>query len=240
MLLMAAAIPAISAFRRGQKLEHGQRMVISALNDARRAAITRHARHVVVLFEYEERPGEVDTIRHALRIYQEPTGVPKGPGIPPSVSAGYWPGGYQGEALRLPAGTRFKKDRMEVRVQLSTEDGPDKDAPIFARKLKGQGRNADAIAFRRDGSVEDRPDATATDVSTGINVYLPDEGCYQVPDIYRADIALYESSPSGDEIKTRGKSRRALIDLNGATGRSIGRVFDIGGSAPEFLRSGGQ
>src|SRR4029077_13970145 len=107
----------LSAFRKSQRLEHSGRIVTSVMNDARRLAITKRGRHVVVLYGYQEAAGELDTVRHAIRIYQEPTGVKPGPGIPPDVSKGYWEGGYVGEALVLPAGVRFKQELMASRKQ---------------------------------------------------------------------------------------------------------------------------
>lgn len=237
MMLAAATVPAIAAFRRGQRLEHAMRLVQSALNDARRLAITKHARHVVVFYSYEEKTGDPQSIRHAVRVYQEPTGIPPGPNIPPAVSRGYFTGDYIGQTLRLPAGTRFRQDRMECKLHTAPDaDGPDKNLPIFERSLRGA--RSEVLAFRRDGTIEERNDIAATDNGARVNIYLQDEGYFQVPEVQRADIVITETTANGDEIKTAGKARRSLLDVNLTTGRTLGRVFEIGGSAPEKV--GGQ
>jgi hypothetical protein len=226
MSLAAAAAPALSAFRRAQRLDHSGRIMTSALNDARRLAITKHARHCVVLYEYEEIAGQLDTVRHAMAIYQEPTGVKPGtPNVPDSVTKGYWAGGYVGQPLILPQNVRFKQELMEARKQVNL---PDENSPIFQRHQRGQ-QNNDIIAFRADGTIEDRNDDSPNDTAGGGNFFQPDEGYYQVPDTQRADIVIMETTPDGNEVKAGGgKVRRCLVDLNLGTGRAQSRVFDIG------------
>ena len=235
MSMAAAAAPALSAFRKGQRLDHSGRLVTSAINDARRMAITKHARHVVVLYSYAEVAGEMDTVRHAIRIYQEPTGVKPAPGIAPDISKGYWPGGYVGEALVLPSGIRFKQEIMPVRKQ---EGLPDENGPLFVRQKRGE-RSNDVITFRRDGTIEDRLDESPTDASGGRNFFLPDEGCYQIPEAQRADFVLAETSPEGVELTQKGKKRRCLVDLNLGTGRALSRCFDVG-QGFEYIPTGQQ
>jgi prepilin-type N-terminal cleavage/methylation domain-containing protein len=234
MLLSAAAVPALSAFRRGQRLDQSARLVQSALNDARRLSITKRARHVVVFYEYEDTAGQVDTVRHAIKIYQEPTGVKPGTGIPEEVSRGYWPGGYVGDTLVLPANIRFRQESMECTLSKTL---PPEESEFFVRKLRGE--QMDALAFRRDGTVEDRKDSNPSPQSEGRNIFLPDEGCYQVPVSQRADIVLMETNPNGDEVKSGGKSRRGMIDISPATGRALSRTFDVSTSY-EYMPTAGQ
>ncbi len=235
MVLAATAVPALAAFRRGQRLDHSSRLVQSAMNDARRLAITRHARCVIVFYSFEETPGEIDTVRHAIRIYQEATGVAPGPNVDPKVSEGYWKGGYVEQMLVLPANVRFYQERMECKLLQSGPEGPDPNSDFFQRKLRGE--KNDALGFRRDGTIEERQDASPTDGAQGRNFFLPDEGCFQVPDAQRADIVIMETDTGGKEVKSRGKARRGFVDLNLLTGRALARVFEVDNSF-DYLTTG--
>jgi len=224
MGLAAAAVPAMSAFRRGQRLDHAGRMVQSALNDARRRAITLRARHVVAFFIDTTEAGEIGQVRHGIRIYQEPTGVKPGtPGASAGATRGYTEGRYVGEPLFLPNNVRFHQQLMECKVH---QGEPDITSEIFRRKLRGE--RSDTIAFRRDGTVEDRNDANPSVGGTGVNFYLADEQVYQVPDGTRADIMIVETDAGGGEVRSKGKFRRAFVDINVLTGRSLSKTFDIG------------
>ncbi|HVY62039.1 MAG TPA: hypothetical protein VHF22_10325, partial [Planctomycetota bacterium] len=136
----------------------------------------------------------------------------------------YWEGGYVGQPLILPQNVRFKQDIMEARKQMNL---PDEKSPVFLKHQRGQ-QNNDVIAFRADGTIEDRADDSPNDTAGGGNFIQPDEGYYQVPDTQRADIVLMETTPDGIEVKSNGRSRRCLVDLNLGTGRAQARVFDIG------------
>jgi prepilin-type N-terminal cleavage/methylation domain-containing protein len=236
MVLAAAAVPAINAFRRGQRLDHAGKLVQSVLDTARRRAITLRARHVVVFYiDTTDTSGDITAVRHAIRIYQEPTGVKPAPGTPPGASLGYYEGGYPEDVppTFLPQNIRFHQPVMECKIQ---QGEPDIRSEIFRRKLRGE--KADTIAFRRDGTVEDRQDAKPIDPATGRNIFLPDEACYQVPDATRADVVLIETDNAGGEVRSKGKSRRALVDVNPLTGRSVAKTFDIG--PIQFMDTAGQ
>jgi hypothetical protein len=113
---------------------------------------------------------------------------------------------------------------------------PDETSDFFRRRLRGE-RN-EALAFRRDGTIEDRDDEDATPPAAGRNIFQPDEGCYQVPAAQKADIVLIETDSGGREVRSKGKARRGLVDVNLATGRAVGRVFDVGESY-EYMPTAG-
>jgi prepilin-type N-terminal cleavage/methylation domain-containing protein len=225
-VLAVSAVPAIYAFRQGQLLEHSGRIMTSTFNDARRLAVTKHARHCVVLYEYEEIAGDITSTRDAIRIYQGPTGVKPGPGVPADVSKGYWEGGYVGEPIVLPQNVRFQPSLMESHRLAGLPD--EKSSPLFQpHTQKGQKSN-DIIAFRADGTIEDRVDASPMDTARAANIFLPDEGYYAIPDTQRADLVIIQVAGAGLEVKQGGKAKRCLVDLNLGTGRATARVFEIG------------
>lgn len=219
MVLAAAAVPALNAFRRGQKLSQAARIVQSALNDVRRRAITQHARHVVVLYSFEDPTEELFKVKHAIAVYSEPVGQ-KG-------KKGYFPGGYVGNPLILPPGVRFAQDKMQLQVFPAQGDSA---KPIPEDSEHFRRRNPEALTFRADGTIQDFNDYPGVHPSVGVNIYLEEEGYYQVPEETRADIVLVETGPAGDEIKSDGKSQRVLIDLMPMVGRSNARAFDVGQS----------
>lgn len=230
MALAVAALPAIAAFRRGQRLDYAGKVVQSALADARRRAITLRARHVVVFYIDTTDSSEASMVRHAVRIYQEPTGIKPTTGASTGGSAGtgqgYFEGGYVGEPLFLPNNIRFLQTQMECKVQ---QGEPPVSSDLFRRRLRGE--RSDTISFRRDGTIEDRADASPNDPTSGINIYLADEGVYQVPESTRADVVIMETESSGTEIKKSGKFRRTMVDVNPLTGRALAKTFDIGAFA---------
>lgn len=230
MILAATTVPALNAFRRGQRLDHAARLVQSALNDARRRAITKHTRHVVVLYEYEHAADELNRVRHALAVYSAPVGEPNTPG--------YFAGGYVGDTLQLPVGIRFLPSNMQFRVWQSFDaNRPSEPLPLDSTYFRR--RNPEALAFRADGTLQPFNDFPGTHPAVGANIYLPDEGYFQVPDTCRADIVMAEVTPTGQEIVTEGKSRRVLIDLMPMTGRSSSAVFDTGGGFETMNQGGG-
>jgi prepilin-type N-terminal cleavage/methylation domain-containing protein len=219
ILLTAAAIPALSAFRRGQRLEQAGKQVQSFLNEVRRAAVTKHARHIIVFFSFQEGDSEeLFQTRHGMAVYSEPVGR--------SGFDGYFPGGYpeRPTAMILPKGIRFAEQLMQFNVAPASN----RALPLPVESAFFRRRNADALTFLSDGTIQSFDDYPAMHPAVGENIYLPDEGYYQVPDTTRADVVLIEVGPDGSEIIKGGMSRRVLVDLNPYTGRSISRFFEVG------------
>lgn len=219
MILAMTAVPALNAFRRGRRLPHAARLVQSFLNDVRRRAITKHVRHVVVLYQYQDARDQVFKTRHALAVYSEPLGR--------QGEKGYFKGGYVGKPLFLAKGVQFSPTRMQFRVWQavggrSIAEPLPPDSPYFRK------RNPEALTFLTDGTIQAFNDFPGTNPTVGVNIYLAEEGYYEVPDSARADIVLTERTPGGQEIQVEGKSRRVLIDLMPMSGRSNARVFTIG------------
>lgn len=219
MILAAGAVPALNAFRRGRRLHHAGKIVQTALNNARRRAITLHVRHVVVPFSYQDRSDTLQKVRHGLAVYSAPTGRKN--------TRGYFPGGYVGKPLFLPKGILFGQQSMQFRV-FASANLSNPGEPFPAENDHFRKRNPAALTFLPDGTIQTFNDYPGTHPAVGVNIYLPDEGYYQVPISIRADLALIEVIPGGGEVKVEGRTRRALIDLQPMTGRSIARVFDVG------------
>ena len=229
ILLTMTAVPAIQAFRRGQRLDQSARLIQAALADARRLAVTKHARHVVVLYSYQdtasEKEGTVESVRHALRVYCEPVGDP-------SWTKGYFPGGYVGTPVILPAGIRFSQERMSFAQIYGPVADPSKPLPVEHDYFK-KAQQSRAIAFRRDGTFDydSTLDEPAVNPLAGRNIYQADEGIYQVPEGCKADVVLVEVTQAGvttSEVRVKGKARRGLVDLQPATGRATPIVVDVG------------
>ena len=87
IVMTALSIPAISKFLEGQSLAQSGRVVQSAFNEARRAAITQRVRNYLVFFSAED-PSRPGINLHAMRRYRERVG-------------------YDGEAQSLIAGVQF-------------------------------------------------------------------------------------------------------------------------------------
>ncbi len=227
VLLAATAVPALQAFRRGQRLDSAARITQMAFSDARRLAITKRARHVVVLFSYEdpqEPQGTLARVRHGLRIYCEPMGEPG--------TRGAFPGGWVDKPVLLPAGIRFAQEKMKFAQVFGPVANPSEPLPVDSDQL-ARGAEGRTIGIRRDGTFDYDPslDHPAVHPEVGVNIYLPDERFYMVPDGWLADVVLVEADPNGREIVAGGKRRRAFIDLDPRTGRASARVFEIGSRA---------
>lgn len=220
VVLAAASVPVLRAFSKGQKLEQSARILISTLSDARRLAVTKRARTAVVFFSYRVADDAMDPVRHGVAVYQEPYGA--------VGTDRYYPGGYAASRMQVfPAGVRFGGNQMQVKVwELGDGVQPSEPLPVnHAYFAKG---NPEVVAFGRDGNLEERADYPAVSPQVARNIYMPDEGCYQVPEDCRADIVLVQSGSTGAEIISGGKKRRAFVDLVSLTGRAVHRVFDVG------------
>jgi hypothetical protein len=90
VIMTGLAIPAISKFLDGQTLTQSGRIVQSAFNEARRAAITQRSKNYLIFFRRpdDSRPGE---FQYGMRRYREKVG-------------------YEGDAHMLLPGTMFDMD----------------------------------------------------------------------------------------------------------------------------------
>jgi prepilin-type N-terminal cleavage/methylation domain-containing protein len=90
VVMTALSIPAIAKFLDGQTLTQSGRIVQSAFNEARRAAITQRSKNYLIFFRQpdDSKPGE---FQYGLRRYRERVG-------------------YEGEAHLLLPGTKFDFD----------------------------------------------------------------------------------------------------------------------------------
>jgi type II secretory pathway pseudopilin PulG len=97
MVMTAMALPAISKFLEGQSLQQGGRILQSAFNEARRAAITQRTKQYMVFFRDTDPTGKQ---RFGMRRYRERLG-------------------YEGEAHFLLPNTKF-----DITTGTSTSTAP--------------------------------------------------------------------------------------------------------------------
>lgn len=90
VVMTALSIPAIQKFMDGQTLQQSGRVMQSAFNECRRAAITQRARNYLIFFR-EEDPSRPGSFRWGMRRYREKVG-------------------YDGEAQFLLNGAQFDLD----------------------------------------------------------------------------------------------------------------------------------
>jgi len=224
IVMTALSIPAISKFLDGQSLTQGGRIVQSAFNEARRAAITQRSRNYLVFFRQEDaaRPGE---FRYGMRRFRERVG-------------------YEGEQQLILPGTMFEMGDgsstspspapAELRIagmaktlqipifeNLPAED----DANVFPNRRPNT-RDVAWIEFLRDGTIkykggpnnptDNPPDPEVFDRNT-VRDWAQDQFDGLADTV---DLSIRES---GDHEV----DRRCLIDIDQNTGRLNFRVLQV-------------
>lgn len=222
IVMTALSIPAINKFLDGQSLTQGGRIVQSAFNEARRAAITQRSRNYLVFFRQEDpaRPGE---FRYGMRRYRERVG-------------------YEGEQQLLLPGTQFEMaaagDTAAAAIPADFKIGGLSKAlgvPIFEnlpaedddKVFPNRRPSKDIlwIEFLRDGTIkyqgpndpiDKRPSGDIFDRNAVVE--LGQEEFDALPD--QVDMSIRES---GDHEV----DKRCLIDIDQNTGRLNFRVLQV-------------
>ena len=230
MLMTALSMPAIKKFMDGQRLQQSGRILQSAFNEARRAAITQRERNYLVLFR--EGDPTIGDERYGMRRFRA--------GI-----------GYEGEAHLLLKGVQFDLQapggggggaqgvfgqtrplRLSVFDTLPNES----DQAIFGinRLPNMNGTTYNWVEFRKDGTLrwsagigDDKqpPSQGAAAGLFDLNVRLDSVPENTVDDV---DLSLRES---GDH----GVNERCFVDVDRNTGRVRFRVVrtDLGGGGTQ-------
>lgn len=220
IIMTALSIPAISKFLDGQSLQQSGRIVQSAFNEARRAAITQRAKNYLVFFRQPDdaRPGEY---LYGVRRWRE--GV-----------------GYEGDAQFLLAGVQF--DLLGATGGTGTGSGAiagrirgldvpvweplpsDTSADAFVPAQRKVNTSHNWLEFRRDGTinfmgaVNKAPDAVPDLFDLNAVLEVNTSTFDNIPD--QVDMNLRESR-EGDVDK------RCFIDVDPNTGRVNIRVLQV-------------
>lgn len=211
-VMTAMALPAVNKFLKGQKLNQAGRIVQSAFNEARRAAITQRASHYIYFTKKAGTGGNPDTI--SLMSYRagkgwETTEVQLPASILPIVDADPSPG------ISLPGGTNAitgsQLPVIDVTAGMILSNDPAWFDPTTLTPAHGA-----VYEFRKDGTIQPRFGAqdqipTNTDLYD-VNVNIP----YVAPST-KADIVLRQV---GDP------SKRCFMDVDINTGRVRFRVVE--------------
>jgi len=217
ILMTALALPAVSKFLDGQRLQQSGRILQSAFNEARRAAITQRTRNYLVFFTQTD---ELNQTVYGMRRYRDRFGyegdlhlmLPNvkidldeaNPGPNPGIA-------YTGRANGL---------RVPIFEGLPDED----DATLFSDKRpRVTDNNIGWIEFRKDGTLnylsselQDRPPPTTGPAANLFDLNMPIDS---VPDSTagQTDFNLRE----GGDFDV---DNRCFVDVDPNTGRVRFRV----------------
>lgn len=226
MLMTALAIPGIKKFMDGQRLQQSGRIIQSAFNEARRAAITQRERNYLVFFRQED--PDTGQVLHGVRRYRERQG-------------------YEGDAQYLLPNVEFEIDpnhtpvpagavgRLRVLgVPLFEGQPADNDATLFQgqRRPDTSDNGVGWVEFRKDGTINvengairgRQKNAPTSGPAAGLfdlNVLLD-----VVPDSTANEVDLNIREGGDFDV-----NKRCFIDIDPNTGRVRFRVVrvDAGG-----------
>lgn len=222
VIMTALSIPAISKFLDGQQLTQSGRIVQSAFNEARRAAITQRSRNYLVFFREpdDSKPGE---FLYGMRRYRDRVG-------------------YEGESHYLLPGAMFDLSTNTVTVagvaaELSGLPIPlfdglpdDTQAPIFTPGRSVQD-TVSWVRFLRDGTIElDGPSTMVDKVPYTIGGDSIFDLNVQFNDIAVTDfdtIAPLVDLSLREAIGAANTDKRCFIDIDHNTGRVRFRVLQV-------------
>ncbi len=222
VVMTALSIPAINKFLDGQTLTQGGRIVQSAFNEARRAAITQRSPNYLVFFRQEDpaRPGEY---LYGMRRYRERVGY--------EVDAQYLLPGTMfdmesGTDAGLPTGVNCAGRAKGVRVVIF-EGLPDQDDS----KLFQTGRRPDAavvgwIKFERDGTI------TLEGEGTDLQSHVAPAAVFDLNEVVELDQEQFDALPASVDLNLRESGthdvdKRCFIDIDTNTGRVNFRVLQV-------------
>ncbi len=218
ILMTALTIPALNQFLRGRKLEDSGRVLQSAFNEARRAAITTRQNHYLIIFRAPP-PGGIGLDVYQFRVFREGQGydskssysLPQGVELMMNVTAATAAEGeVQGELL-------------DSRVSVFRGRPPDQtDGTFFSQPdLVPVVGTVGWVVFRRDGTVEFLSPAINQNTIqvTGRSIYDLNEffDVGEVPATLDSDFKLVQQG----EINKMG-----YVDVTPNTGRVSFRVVN--------------
>jgi prepilin-type N-terminal cleavage/methylation domain-containing protein len=227
MLMMALAIPAIKKFSDGQRLSQSGRILQSAFNEARRAAITQREKQYLIF--YRDVPEGVDEVRYGVRRYRDRFGY-EGDGqlLLPGVQFDQDP-----NATGLLTGTGFVMVGRLRALGVPLFDGlpEETNATLLFGTTRQPDLNAGAgwVEFRRDGTIDmdNSPLMSPQSPPTGgpaVGLFDLNTLLDVVPDSIADDVDLSLRETGDYDV-----NERCFIDIDPNTGRVRFRVVKVEG-----------
>jgi prepilin-type N-terminal cleavage/methylation domain-containing protein len=233
--MMAMALPAMSKFLKGQKLNQAGRIVQSAFNEARRAAITQRARHYLYFCRTAGMGGNPDTF--SLCSYREGFGWETTMVQLPSTVVPLLTGqtsGYSWPASGTPTLASCNLPVLDITnggLPPATAGWPGIAAFDGSQLTPTSGA---VFEFRKDGTLNPKNgalDIPAPASGTGSDIYdLNQPITYTNPTTTQADIVLLQVGET---------SKRCYIDIDVNTGRVRFRVLETDSSLAPGATQGG-
>lgn len=214
MLMTALALPAVSTFLRGQRLQQSGRIMQSAFNEARRAAITQRTKQYLLFFRNVDELGQELLSAQRYRDRQGWEGEPFN--LLPGVE-------FETEASTIPGSSkRIKALKLPIFDQRPLED----DANLFQDRRPKKNAGLAWIEFRKDGTIDlmdapltnqNQPSIAPNLFDLNSNVQLNETQLDNLVD--QVDMSLREAG--GGQV-----NKRCFIDIDPNTGRVRFRVVE--------------
>lgn len=219
VVMTALSIPAINKFLDGQTLTQGGRIVQSAFNEARRAAITQRSKNYLVFFRQEDpaRPGEY---LYGMRRYRERVGYE---GEPQFLLPGTMFDMNTGTVAGLPTGVSAAGRAKALGVVIF-EGLPDQDNTDLFTTGRRPDQDVGWIEFQRDGTIEFTGDVLQDSVAP------PD--VFDLNEVVELDETRFDALPATVDLNlretgTHDVDKRCFIDIDPNTGRVSFRVLQV-------------
>ena len=228
VVMTAITIPAMTQFLKGRKLDDSGRIIQSAFNEARRAAITTRKDHFLIIFR-EAVAGAVGATVFKFRLFKDESGYDE-------KSSFALPQGIQlvlkdGANLNAAPGQKLGSlDGCEIAVFQTEIPNAQNNSVLFSvpdTKLNTDAPGIGWVTFHRDGTVEFLTPARDqnTPLINGRSIYdlneIFDES--EVGPNLLADIKLVQDGET---------SKMCYVDVTPNTGRVSFRVVNTGGGVP--------
>ncbi|MEZ6187514.1 MAG: hypothetical protein R3F62_21210 [Planctomycetota bacterium] len=226
ILMTALALPAISKFLDGQRLGQSGRIVQSAFNEARRAAITQRTKQYLVFFRDTDEKGRE---RYGMRRFRDKFGFEESEAtfLLPNVRFDLISDG--GTVVGPPAPAPAVDRVAGLLVPLFQGEPQKTDAALFTNLRPNLGAGIGWIEFRKDGTINltdpplsDQPPPTAGFAANMFDLNTPIDNLNDAQlDALRPQVDL-NLREGGDNANV---SKRCYMDVDPNTGRVRVRVL---------------
>lgn len=229
VVMTAITIPAMTQFLKGRKLDDSGRIIQSAFNEARRAAITTRKDHFLIIFR-EAVPGAVGATVFKFRLFKDESGYDE-------KSSFSLPKGIQlvltgGANLNAQPGEKLGSlDGCEVAVFQTEIPNAQNNAAVFSvpdTKLNTGATGIGWVTFHRDGTVEFLN--AARDRNTPLIGGL--RSIYDLNEIFDEGEVGPDLTADFKLIQDGETSKMCYVDVTPNTGRVSFRVVNTGGGVP--------
>lgn len=229
VLMTAMSLPAISKFLDGQSLQQSGRIVQSAFNDARRAAITQRTKQYLIFFRDTDQATR--EVRYGMRRYRERFGY-EGDAhlLLPSTQFDLMPSsGSISPTMPTPTAPtqcigRIRGLRLPVFEPLPNET----DGQLFQeRRPKTTDGSIVWLEFNKDGTVDLETTSGPFEVAPPADLFDVNKPFEVAQNVFdglpgQVDMNLREVGDSADNV-----DKRCFCDLDRNTGRLSIRVVQV-------------